>query len=130
MKLTLKYGARKMQNPKVGLRLIRWIMYLQKWHFLRCSMLSTKSLLKRIRIRWRLIMTVVKESAGLRNVHQRSPARTSTSNNNMPSFDEIFKDNETIWIEPWRAKPFPVIKDLLSTDQLLTRSRLPGGLSQ
>ncbi len=24
-----------------------------------------------------------------------------------------FKDGETIWIEPWRAKPFPVIKDLV-----------------
>jgi len=24
-----------------------------------------------------------------------------------------FKDNETITIEPWRAKPFPVIKDLI-----------------
>ena len=24
-----------------------------------------------------------------------------------------FKDGEEIWIEPWRAKPFPVIKDLV-----------------
>ena len=24
-----------------------------------------------------------------------------------------FTDGETIWIEPWRAKPFPVIKDLI-----------------
>jgi succinate dehydrogenase / fumarate reductase, iron-sulfur subunit len=25
----------------------------------------------------------------------------------------FFSDGETIWIEPWRAKPFPVVKDLI-----------------
>jgi succinate dehydrogenase / fumarate reductase, iron-sulfur subunit len=25
----------------------------------------------------------------------------------------FFKDGDTIWVEPWRARPFPVIKDLI-----------------
>lgn len=36
-----------------------------------------------------------------------------------------FKDGDTIYIEPYRAKAFPVIKDLMWTARLTTASRLP-----
>jgi len=38
-----------------------------------------------------------------------------------------FKDGETIWIEPWRAKPFPVIKDLIVDRSALDRIQTAGG---
>lgn len=38
-----------------------------------------------------------------------------------------FKDGDTIWIEPWRAKPFPVIKDLVVDRSALDRIIQAGG---
>jgi len=38
-----------------------------------------------------------------------------------------FKDGETITIEPWRAKPFPVIKDLVVDRSALDRLMQAGG---
>jgi succinate dehydrogenase / fumarate reductase iron-sulfur subunit len=38
-----------------------------------------------------------------------------------------FKDGETIWIEPWRAKPFPVIKDLIIDRSAFDRIQVAGG---
>jgi succinate dehydrogenase / fumarate reductase iron-sulfur subunit len=38
-----------------------------------------------------------------------------------------FKDGETIWIEPWRAKPFPVIKDLIVDRTALDKIQIAGG---
>jgi succinate dehydrogenase / fumarate reductase iron-sulfur subunit len=38
-----------------------------------------------------------------------------------------FKDGETIWIEPWRAKPFPVIKDLIVDRSAFDRIQVAGG---
>jgi succinate dehydrogenase / fumarate reductase iron-sulfur subunit len=38
-----------------------------------------------------------------------------------------FRDGETIWIEPWRAKPFPVIKDLIVDRSAFDKIQVAGG---
>ncbi len=38
-----------------------------------------------------------------------------------------FKDGETVWIEPWRAKPFPVIKDLIVDRSAFDKIQTAGG---
>ncbi|NUN07557.1 MAG: succinate dehydrogenase/fumarate reductase iron-sulfur subunit [Ignavibacteriaceae bacterium] len=38
-----------------------------------------------------------------------------------------FKDGDTIWVEPWRAKPFPVLKDLVVDRSPLDRIMQSGG---
>jgi len=38
-----------------------------------------------------------------------------------------FKDSETVWIEPWRAKPFPVIKDLIVDRSAFDKIQVAGG---
>lgn len=38
-----------------------------------------------------------------------------------------FKDGETIWIEPWRARPFPVIKDLIVDRKAFDKIQVAGG---
>jgi len=38
-----------------------------------------------------------------------------------------FKDGETIWIEPWRARPFPVIKDLIVDRIAFDKIQIAGG---
>jgi succinate dehydrogenase / fumarate reductase iron-sulfur subunit len=39
----------------------------------------------------------------------------------------FFKDGETVWIEPWRAKPFPVIKDLIVDRTAFDKIQTAGG---
>ncbi len=39
----------------------------------------------------------------------------------------VFKDGETIVVEPWRAKPFPVIKDLVVDRSAFDRIMVAGG---
>ena len=39
----------------------------------------------------------------------------------------FFKDGETIWIEPWRARPFPVIKDLIVDRTAFDKIHVAGG---
>jgi succinate dehydrogenase / fumarate reductase iron-sulfur subunit len=39
----------------------------------------------------------------------------------------FFKDGETVWIEPWRAKPFPVIKDLIVDRSAFDKIMIAGG---
>ena len=39
----------------------------------------------------------------------------------------FFKDGETIWVEPWRAKPFPVIKDLIVDRNAFDKIQVAGG---
>lgn len=39
----------------------------------------------------------------------------------------FFKDGDTIWIEPWRAKPFPVIKDLIVDRSAFDKIQTAGG---
>jgi succinate dehydrogenase / fumarate reductase iron-sulfur subunit len=38
-----------------------------------------------------------------------------------------FKDGEIVWIEPWRAKPFPVIKDLIVDRSAFDKIQVAGG---
>jgi succinate dehydrogenase / fumarate reductase iron-sulfur subunit len=38
-----------------------------------------------------------------------------------------FKDGDTIWVEPWRAKPFPVIKDLIVDRSAFDKIQNAGG---
>ena len=38
-----------------------------------------------------------------------------------------FKDGETICVEPWRAKPFPVIKDLIVDRSTFDKIQIAGG---
>jgi succinate dehydrogenase / fumarate reductase iron-sulfur subunit len=38
-----------------------------------------------------------------------------------------FNDGDTIWIEPWRAKPFPVIKDLIVDRSAFDHIQRAGG---
>jgi succinate dehydrogenase / fumarate reductase, iron-sulfur subunit len=39
----------------------------------------------------------------------------------------FFSEGETIWIEPWRAKPFPVIKDLIVDRSAFDKIQQAGG---
>jgi succinate dehydrogenase / fumarate reductase iron-sulfur subunit len=39
----------------------------------------------------------------------------------------FFKDGETVWIEPWRARPFPVIKDLIVDRTAFDKIQIAGG---
>jgi succinate dehydrogenase / fumarate reductase iron-sulfur subunit len=39
----------------------------------------------------------------------------------------FFEDGQTVWIEPWRAKPFPVIKDLIVDRSAFDKIQLVGG---
>ena len=38
-----------------------------------------------------------------------------------------FREGETIWIEPWRARPFPVIKDLIVDRTAFDKIQIAGG---
>lgn len=38
-----------------------------------------------------------------------------------------FKEGKTIWVEPWRAKPFPVIKDLIVDRTAFDKIQIAGG---
>jgi succinate dehydrogenase / fumarate reductase iron-sulfur subunit len=38
-----------------------------------------------------------------------------------------FKDGETVWVEPWRARPFPVIKDLMVDRRAFDKIQIAGG---
>jgi succinate dehydrogenase / fumarate reductase iron-sulfur subunit len=38
-----------------------------------------------------------------------------------------FKDGDTIWVEPWRAKPFPVFKDLIVDRSAFDKIQIAGG---
>jgi succinate dehydrogenase / fumarate reductase iron-sulfur subunit len=38
-----------------------------------------------------------------------------------------FSDGDTVWIEPWRAKPFPVIKDLIVDRTAFDKIQVAGG---
>jgi succinate dehydrogenase / fumarate reductase iron-sulfur subunit len=38
-----------------------------------------------------------------------------------------FNENDTIWVEPWRAKPFPVIKDLIVDRSAFDKIQIEGG---
>ncbi|HKK42291.1 MAG TPA: succinate dehydrogenase/fumarate reductase iron-sulfur subunit [Bacteroidales bacterium] len=38
-----------------------------------------------------------------------------------------FSDGETVWVEPWRAKPFPVIKDLIVDRTAFDKIQIAGG---
>jgi succinate dehydrogenase / fumarate reductase, iron-sulfur subunit len=39
----------------------------------------------------------------------------------------FFNEGETIWVEPWRAKPFPVIKDLIVDRSAFDKIQIAGG---
>ncbi|MCS6974297.1 MAG: succinate dehydrogenase/fumarate reductase iron-sulfur subunit [Cyclobacteriaceae bacterium] len=57
------------------------------------------------------------------NGRPHGPLQTTTCQLHMRSF----KDGETITIEPWRAKPFPVIKDLVVDRSAFDRIQQSGG---
>jgi succinate dehydrogenase / fumarate reductase iron-sulfur subunit len=38
-----------------------------------------------------------------------------------------FRDGQTVWVEPWRAKPFPVIKDLIVDRTAFDKIQIAGG---
>ena len=38
-----------------------------------------------------------------------------------------FNDGDSVWIEPWRARPFPVIKDLIVDRSAFDRIQVAGG---
>jgi succinate dehydrogenase / fumarate reductase iron-sulfur subunit len=38
-----------------------------------------------------------------------------------------FNDGDTIWIEPWRARPFPVIRDLIVDRSAMDKIQVAGG---
>lgn len=57
------------------------------------------------------------------NGHPHGPLQTTTCQLHMRSF----KDGETITIEPWRAKAFPVIKDLVVDRTAFDRIQRAGG---
>ena len=57
------------------------------------------------------------------NGHPHGPLQTTTCQLHM----RTFKDGETITVEPWRAKPFPVIKDLVVDRTAFDRIQQAGG---
>ena len=57
------------------------------------------------------------------NGSPHGPLQTTTCQLHMRSF----KDGETIWIEPWRASAFPVIKDLVVDRSAFDRILQAGG---
>ncbi|MEP2667909.1 MAG: succinate dehydrogenase/fumarate reductase iron-sulfur subunit [Cyclobacteriaceae bacterium] len=57
------------------------------------------------------------------NGRPHGPVQTTTCQLHMRSF----KDGETITVEPWRAKPFPVIKDLVVDRSSFDRIQQSGG---
>ncbi len=57
------------------------------------------------------------------NGKPHGPQQTTTCQLHMRSFT----DGQTIWIEPWRAKAFPVIKDLVTNRQAFDRIIQAGG---
>lgn len=57
------------------------------------------------------------------NGHPHGPLQTTTCQLHMRSF----KDGETITIEPWRAKAFPVVKDLVVDRSAFDRIQQAGG---
>jgi succinate dehydrogenase / fumarate reductase iron-sulfur subunit len=57
------------------------------------------------------------------NGHPHGPLQTTTCQLHMRSF----KDGETITIEPWRARAFPIIKDLVVDRTAFDRIQQAGG---
>ena len=57
------------------------------------------------------------------NGRPHGPLQTTTCQLHMRSF----KDGDTIYIEPWRAKAFPVIKDLMVDRNAFDRIQHAGG---
>lgn len=57
------------------------------------------------------------------NGHPHGPVQTTTCQLHMRSF----KDGETITVEPWRAKAFPVVKDLIVDRTAFDRIQIAGG---
>jgi succinate dehydrogenase / fumarate reductase iron-sulfur subunit len=57
------------------------------------------------------------------NGHPHGPLQTTTCQLHM----RTFKDGETITVEPWRAKAFPVIKDLVVNRSAFDRIQQAGG---
>ncbi len=57
------------------------------------------------------------------NGHPHGPQQTTTCQLHM----RTFKDGDTITVEPWRARAFPVIKDLVVDRQAFDRIQQAGG---
>jgi succinate dehydrogenase / fumarate reductase iron-sulfur subunit len=57
------------------------------------------------------------------NGHPHGPVQTTTCQLHMRSF----KDGQTITVEPWRAKAFPVVKDLVVDRAAFDRIQQAGG---
>lgn len=57
------------------------------------------------------------------NGRPHGPVQTTTCQLHMRSF----KDGQTITVEPWRAKPFPVVKDLVVDRSAFDRIQQAGG---
>jgi len=57
------------------------------------------------------------------NGHPHGPLQTTTCQLHM----RTFKDGETITVEPWRAKAFPIIKDLVVDRTAFDRIQQSGG---
>jgi len=58
------------------------------------------------------------------NGHPHGPVPAITTCNLSMRY---FKDGDTIWVEPWRAKPFPVIKDLIVDRTAFDKIQIAGG---
>jgi succinate dehydrogenase / fumarate reductase, iron-sulfur subunit len=58
------------------------------------------------------------------NGHPHGPVPAITTCNLSMRY---FKEGETIWVEPWRAKSFPVIKDLIVDRTALDKIQIAGG---
>lgn len=58
------------------------------------------------------------------NGHPHGPAKAVTT---CTLSMRYFKDGDTIWIEPWRAKAFPVVKDLIVDRSAFDKINRAGG---
>ncbi len=58
------------------------------------------------------------------NGHPHGPVPAITTCNLSMRY---FSDGQTIWVEPWRARPFPVIKDLIVDRTAFDKIQIAGG---
>ena len=117
-----------MQVPKETLRPTRWMMFLPKWHSWKCLDALNKKLVEEDKDPVAFdhdCREGICGSCGMYiNGHPHGPVPAITTCHLSMRY---FSEGETVWIEPWRAKPFPVIKDLIVDRTAFDKIQVAGG---
>src|SRR5207244_9739263 len=64
---------------------------------------------------------------GLRDGDQRPTPRAAARHHDVPAAYATFPDGAALWLEPWRARAFPVVKDLVVDRSAFDRVIAAGG---